>query len=223
MVKKKKSVKLALVASGSGTDADSIMKAWKAGQIPEVDEIVLISTKKDVDCLEKAKQLAVPTRVTLGKGKNFAQEFGKDLFEQRVDLVFLVGCIAIVPLVAGVAMYNIHPAHNKKHGGQGMYGVGVHRHVLESHLDKVRRGWLPDDGRFFTRITVQEVHREADKGRSFLMHEVEIPENIMCRLIAGTLRLGLASEMLQRHVLPKEWKLLPLAVSLAAQKILDAR
>jgi len=41
---KKKGVNLALVASGSGTDADSIMAAWKSGKIPEVEEIILIST-----------------------------------------------------------------------------------------------------------------------------------------------------------------------------------
>ena len=104
-----------------------------------------------------------------------------------------------------------------------MYGLKVHRHVLQSHLDKVVRGWTPEDGRFFTRITVHEVTEEHDKGRPFIMQEVQIPENIMSRLIAGTLHLGLASKMLQKHVLPKEWQILPLAVRLAAQKVINSR
>jgi folate-dependent phosphoribosylglycinamide formyltransferase PurN len=121
----------------------------------------------------------------------------------------------------GPPQYNIHPANTKKHGGNTMYGLKVHRHVLQSILDKIERGWKKPTDRFFTQITVHEVTAEHDQGQVFLTHEVEIPRNIIERLLKGTLHLGRASEMLQKHVLPKEWKLLPFAVSLAAQKVME--
>jgi folate-dependent phosphoribosylglycinamide formyltransferase PurN len=58
-------VRLACIASGSGTDFESIAKAWKAGCIPEVSEVVLISTKKDAGCLDKADKLGIKTHIIL--------------------------------------------------------------------------------------------------------------------------------------------------------------
>ena len=58
-------INLALIASGSGTDADSIMAAWEIGCIPEINPPLLISTKKGVGCLEKVQE----PRITLGGGR----------------------------------------------------------------------------------------------------------------------------------------------------------
>ncbi|MEI8096838.1 MAG: hypothetical protein WCG73_01890, partial [Candidatus Moraniibacteriota bacterium] len=61
MTKSKGKVNLMLIASGSGTDADAIMKAWHQGGIPEVGKIILVSTCEGVGCLAKANTLGVPS------------------------------------------------------------------------------------------------------------------------------------------------------------------
>jgi len=223
MVERK--LRLACIASGSGTDFESIAKAWQAGMIPEVSEIVLISTKKGAGCIEKAKSLGVkfvvyqPVKSCLSKADLCYLE--KD-FGSEVDLIFLVGCVVKVSDV-GIPMYNIHPADPIKHGGQGMYGLAVHLHVLNEIKDLVGRGMAKATDRFFTTPTVHEAVAEYDQGKELLRAQVEIPSDLVQFWVAGTCQCSDEdmAKKLQQIVLPFEWMMLPCAVRLAAKKILD--
>ncbi len=86
---------LVLIASGSGTDADSILGAWAKGFIPEITTPLLISTKPGAGCLEKARTYGVQTRVIDYKGHSGPEAFNQTVKEAlegfRTDLVFLVG------------------------------------------------------------------------------------------------------------------------------------
>ncbi len=223
-------INLALIASGSGTDANSIMQAWKFGCIPEVNSVLLISTKAKAGCLGKAYKLGIPletvdySKSTQGqktkkdKETTFGKKIALTLKKNKINLVFLVGCIKMIPTVNGIAMYNIHPADTKEHGGYMMYGLKVHIHVLERIRDKISRGWKKSDERFFTYPTIQEISPEYDQGQILLQGHIEIPRLIIVQLDERP--IDELAKKLQKHVLPYEWLMLPAAVRMAAKRIL---
>jgi folate-dependent phosphoribosylglycinamide formyltransferase PurN len=220
-------VNLVLIASGSGTDADAIMKAWKAGWLPEVNPPTLISTRRDVGCLEKAKALAVRSLIIDRRDHPSLDEFNQTLRETLLsdftDLVFLVGCIVKIYPVSGIAMYNIHPADPEKFGGQNMYGLRVHEYVLREVLDQLYRGRRTVLDRFFTYPTVHEVDEEFDSGHHLFRQNVEIPKKLIGDLAGRRLSPEDGAGELQKAVLPYEWLMLPTAVKSAARRILERR
>lgn len=221
-------LRLVCIASGSGTDFESIAAAWKAGGMPEISEVVLISTKEGAGCLEKAAALGIKSRVVTPMADD-KEKFllDDDLVKAYIalggaHLTFLVGCIVKVPYT-GHPLCNIHPADPHEHGGKGMYGLEVHIHVLRQIIDQIKRGWKKAQDRFFTYPTIHEAAPEFDQGQILLQAHVEIPGHIISELMQGTLTVEEAAKALQAQVLPYEWMMLPCAVRLAARKILEAK
>lgn len=150
----------------------------------------------------------------------------------EIRLVFLLGCIHRMPADCigkdgrSIVMYNIHPADPLAHGGQGMYGLAPHRHVLAEILDQITREQKGIEEEFFTWPTVHEVTAEYDQGSPLLTHAVRISTAIIEKaqeLQRAGQPLDEAAKMLQALVLPCEHLLLPAAVNLACQRILVAK
>lgn len=222
---------LILIASGSGTGANAIMEAWRRKQIPEIDNIVLMSTRPGAGCLEKARDLGVNNFVIEPPSSPLTSQ-ERVVYQQRLEamasfqfaeLVFLVGCVVVLPPISTLPMYNIHPADPEFHGGQGMYGLQVHEHVLAEAVDLVRRGKKDlGRGRFFTHPTVHEATAKPDDGPPLLRGTVEIPNPLILQVLAEQITLVEAAKELQKVVLPYEWLMLPTAVRMAAARILGA-
>lgn len=222
----KKGLTLMLVASGSGTDANAIMRAWRAGCIPEVGKIYLVSTKVGAGCLDMAKKSRVKSFTIPWKkfaiprmnDEDFNRELQLKCLELDVDLVFLVGCTHWVKPNALHKTFNIHPAHPGKHGGKNMHGLAVHEHVLSEIKDLLWRGKAEVGNKFHTFPTVHVVDEAYDHGEPLLVASVPIPSKIIEKLVQGEPVKELAS-VLQQHVLPFEWAMLPGAVRLAAKMV----
>ena len=217
-------INLALIASGSGTDANSIMDAWEAGCIPEINPPLLISTKKGAGCLDKAASHKIRSIVMDYKESVSLEQFNTGLSqilrEAFTDLIFLVGCVHKVYPIEGIDIYNIHPADPSKHGGDKMYGLAVHQHVLEEIKDLIYRGKkkLGDD--FYTYPTVHEANSDYDGGDMLLRQAVLIPNSIISDYCQGLKDPKKVANDLQGVVLPFEWLMLPTAVRMAARRIL---
>ncbi len=237
---KEKKVRTVLIASGGGTDADSIMTAWRNGCIPEVEIVALISTKEKAGCLEKARKHGIESEVVgyefykkmnpqLSWNNGFLIMMKKKLIELQAELVFLVGCIHRIPIIDGVDMYNIHPADIHKHGGDRMYGLKVHEHVFEEIEDVIKRGKKKASDPFFTYPTIHRAVEEYDAGDILLRGAVKIPAEIIdgfmdpVGCMDGELTLKEAAEALQKVILPNEWIMLPAAVCMAARRILEKK
>jgi phosphoribosylglycinamide formyltransferase 1 len=220
-------INLALIASGSGTDANSIMEAWEAGCIPEINPPLLISTKKGAGCLEKADNHGVRGYVVDYKERGNPDQFNKGLQallkETFTDLVFLVGCIHKIYPIEGIDIFNIHPADPAKHGGDQMYGLAVHAHVLEEIRDLIYRGKKKNTDPFYSYATVHEASLEYDGGDMLLRQAVLIPQTIISDYCQGRQDLQKSAKALQDVVLPYEWLMLPPAVRMAARRILKRR
>ncbi len=127
--------KIAIFASGSGTNAENIIKYFSNGDLARVD--LVLSNCSEAFVLKRAAALTVDTMIF---DRNDFYESGRVLgclIERGIDFIVLAGFLWLVPgdILNGYAkrIINIHPALLPRHGGKGMYGDRVHRAVIESH------------------------------------------------------------------------------------------
>jgi phosphoribosylglycinamide formyltransferase-1 len=217
-------LKLALIASGSGTDANSIMEALP--NIPEISGAILISTKEGAGCLDRAKVHGVQgftlDREQLGRVE-FIRRFEGLIVQAGVDFVFLVGCTWMIQPIAGVPSWNIHPAEKNNHGGRHMHGILPHKHVLQEILDRIFRGRARASDQFYTHPTIHVASPTFDEGVNLLEGTIPVPRKIVEDLHGELIDIDTAAKRLQDHVLPFEWLMLPAAVRMAARIILTER
>jgi len=218
-------IRTALIASGGGTDAKAIMEAYRIGRLPHIDLKMLISTKTGAACLEKAELHKIRTHIidrkTCGGQHSFNKRLGSLIGRSHIQLVFLVGCIVKIPRLRGVKVYNIHPADISLYGGQGMYGLEPHKKILADINGMIIRKEKSQADRFYTYPTVHEASEKYDSGTELLRLGVEVPADIISDLVGESVSLETAAERLQKHVLPYEWMMLPLAVNAAAEMIAE--
>lgn len=145
--------KIAILASGSGTNAQRIIEYFMDN--PTVAVSMILSNKKDAYVLVRADQFNIPTMVFDRQTFYETDEIPKLLQKNEIDFVVLAGFLWLIPVNLIRAfpqkIINIHPALLPKYGGKGMYGSYVHQAVLDSG-DK-------ESG-----ITIHYVNEEYDKG-----------------------------------------------------------
>jgi phosphoribosylglycinamide formyltransferase 1 len=154
--------KIAILASGSGSNAEEIIKHF---QHSSKGKVVLIgSNKSDAFVLERAKNFDVPT-FTFNRSQMEAGELTQKLQEMEVDFVVLGGFLLKIPnnLIQAYPdhIINIHPALLPKYGGKGMYGMKVHEAVKNS-------------GDKETGITIHLVNEHYDEGKIIFQAAVPI-------------------------------------------------
>jgi len=125
--------KIILFASGSGSNAENIIKYFQTKNAVSVEAV--FSNKQEAKVLEKASNLGVSTFV-FSKQDFQDGKVLQDINKINPDLIVLAGFLwkfpeAIVKEYSG-KIINIHPALLPKYGGKGMYGMNVHAAVLEN-------------------------------------------------------------------------------------------
>ena len=126
--------KILIFASGSGTNAEQIIRHFSPN--PSVEVLGVYSNNPSAAVLERAKQLGVSTRVFNREQLNNSEDLLKDLQAQSPDLIVLAGFLWKVPSHIIDAfpnkIINIHPSLLPKYGGKGMYGHHVHQAVINA-------------------------------------------------------------------------------------------
>ena len=145
--------KIAIFASGSGTNAENITTYFKGNS--EVEISLIICNKPEAYVLERARQLGIPTEVIAGAEMKDEAKVMQILRNFGIDFIVLAGYLVRIPsyLIAAYprAIVNIHPSLLPLHGGKGMYGDRVHEDVLRC-------------GEKESGITVHYVNEELDSG-----------------------------------------------------------
>ncbi|WP_263788751.1 phosphoribosylglycinamide formyltransferase [Salinibacter grassmerensis] len=175
-------MRLAVFASGEGTNFQAILDAVSGGALP-AEVACCISNTPDAGALERAEQHDVPTEVIPPASFENPETFGRALLDslaaQDVTFVALAGYMQkIPPSVVDAyrgAMTNIHPALLPAFGGQGMYGMHVHHAVL-------------DYGVHWTGATVHLVDEEYDHGPIVLQEPVPVYANDTPEALADRVR-----------------------------------
>lgn len=126
--------KIAIFASGSGSNAQKIMEHFKYHDEAEV--ALVLSNNSDAFVLQRADNFEVPTHV-FDRDEFYNSDRIVTLLQQlKIDLVALAGFLLLVPANLLEAypnkIINIHPSLLPKYGGKGMYGDRVHHAVLEN-------------------------------------------------------------------------------------------
>ena len=126
---------IAILASGSGTNAENIIKYFSNKKVAKVR--LVLSNRREAFVLKRAETLNVKTCFF---DRNDFYASGKvldTLIQNGIDFVVLAGFLWLVP-ESILEKYerrivNIHPALLPRYGGKGMYGEKVHKAVLENH------------------------------------------------------------------------------------------
>lgn len=130
--------RIAIFASGSGSNAQKIMEHFKYSDSAEV--ALVLSNNPDAYVLQRADNFEIPTHVFDKHDFYQTDEIVELLKRLEIDLVVLAGFLWLVPenLLKSFPnkIINIHPALLPKFGGKGMYGDRVHKAVLEAGEDE---------------------------------------------------------------------------------------
>ncbi|WP_344675944.1 phosphoribosylglycinamide formyltransferase [Sphingobacterium kyonggiense] len=124
--------RIAIFASGSGSNAQKIMEHFKYADNAEV--ALVLSNNPEAYVLQRADNFEIPTHV-FDKHSFYQTDEVVDLLKRlEIDIVVLAGFLWLVPenLLKAFPnkIINIHPALLPKFGGKGMYGDRVHKAVL---------------------------------------------------------------------------------------------
>ena len=124
--------KIAIFASGSGTNAQKIIEYFADNKAITVDS--LWSNNPDAYALKRATAMGIETYVFNRRQLYDTPDVRQILHKKGIDLIVLAGFLWLVPetLINDFTIINIHPALLPKYGGKGMYGMKVHRAVVDS-------------------------------------------------------------------------------------------
>ena len=124
--------KIAIFASGSGTNAQKIIEYCADNKAITIDS--LWSNNPDAYALKRATAMGIETYVFNRRQLYDTPDVRQILHKRGIDLIVLAGFLWLVPetLINDFTIINIHPALLPKYGGKGMYGMKVHRAVVDS-------------------------------------------------------------------------------------------
>lgn len=145
--------RIAIFASGSGTNAEEILAYFQYH--PSIEVKVLLSNNPQAQALQRAERFKVKA-LTFNKAQfRDTYEVLTWLKDEKVTHIVLAGFMWLVPdyLIHAYPgkIINIHPALLPKFGGKGMYGKFVHEAVKAA-------------GEAETGITIHEVNEHYDEG-----------------------------------------------------------
>lgn len=197
------SLRLAVFASGSGSNLQAIIDRFNKSADSDLPlrVMLVISDRADAYALDRARAAgieAVHIQVSGRPADLSTREMLAALESADIDLIALAGYLKLLP-AAIVKRFpdrivNIHPAILPDFGGKGMYGMNVHRAVLESGLS-------------YSGATVHYVNERYDEGAVIAKWFVPIVP-------------GDTPETLAARVLEVEHVLYPAALELVARRML---
>lgn len=171
-------IRIGILASGSGTNADKIMDYFSTGSLARV--ALLMSDNPSASALERASRKGIPTAVF--SRTEFAEGAAPldCLRRAGIDYVVLAGFLRLIhaDIVRAYPgrIVNIHPALLPAYGGKGMYGDRVHRAVIEA-------------GERESGITIHRVNERYDEGAVIAQFRVAVspddtPESLAAKIHA---------------------------------------
>lgn len=153
MERDKPKVKLAVFASGAGSNAEKLIRYFKTADVAQVT--LVVCNKPDAGVVTVAEKEGVPV-LLIEKEKFFRGDaYLPFLQKEGIGFLALAGFLWKVPTALIEAypkrIVNLHPALLPRFGGKGMYGQYVHEAVLNA-------------GEVETGITVHYVDEHYDNG-----------------------------------------------------------
>jgi phosphoribosylglycinamide formyltransferase-1 len=171
-------MRIAVFASGGGSNFQSIVDASRA-HVLDAEVVLCVASKAGAGVIDRANQAKIPVYVIQGSVESDLPGIIQVLTAQRVDFIALAGFMKHIPSelirLFPNRIVNIHPALLPDFGGPGMYGMHVHKAVIESGV--------PQSG-----ATVHIVDENYDSGPIVLQESVPVlpgdaPETLAARVL----------------------------------------
>ena len=159
-------LKTAVMISGNGSTLRNLLACRESGELP-IDIALVISSRAEARGLRVAAGAGIPTAVvdpgdftmpgrtgeTLYRWADMSNEIDKLLLPGKFDLVCMAGYLAryLIPPELYGKVINIHPSLIPMFCGDGMFGMRVHRAVVEAGVK-------------ITGCTVHIANNEYDSG-----------------------------------------------------------
>jgi phosphoribosylglycinamide formyltransferase-1 len=170
--------KIAIFASGSGTNFQRIAEYFKGNADIKVD--ILIVNKKDAYAIERAKKLSIEYKYYNREDFYSSDKVLNTLKEREIDFIVLAGFLWLMPenilKQYPNKIINIHPALLPKFGGKGMYGQNVHQAVVENKEKE-------------TGITIHYVNQHYDEGEIIFQAKCEVLPEDDADMVASKIHL----------------------------------
>ncbi len=194
-----KRLRLGVLASGGGSNLQSIIDRSRDGSL-SAEVVMVISNNSGAKALDRARAFGIECRhvsaTTEGSPEAADRRIAREFTLHGVDLVILAGYMkqggAALLQAFPKRIINIHPALLPKFGGEGMYGMRVHRAVIAA-------------GETESGPTVHLVDGEYDHGLTLAQRKVPVFP-------------GDTADTLQQRVLAEEHELLPRTIQDLAER-----
>jgi len=160
-----KKINIAIFASGSGTNAENIIKYFNKVQNINISSVFTNNSKAGV--IEKVQKSGLECHIFNKNDFYNTDKVIRQLRDESVDIIILAGFLWLIPeslLNDFPKIINIHPALLPKYGGKGMYGMKVHEAVIAAGEKK-------------SGITIHWVNAFYDEGQIIFQKEVELSAN----------------------------------------------
>jgi formyltetrahydrofolate-dependent phosphoribosylglycinamide formyltransferase len=158
--------KLAVFASGKGSNAEKIIQNFANHNNIHIS--LIVSNKANAGVLDIAKRFGIETLLLDKKKFMESNEYVQYLKNQGITHIVLAGFLLKVPdnliQVYNNKIVNIHPALLPAYGGKGMYGEHVHQAIIQA-------------GEKESGITIHLVDEEYDHGKTLFQAKVNVDPN----------------------------------------------
>ena len=157
-----KKVSILIFASGNGSNAENLITYFKRKHI-EIEWIVS-TNNSEAGVIQRCVKLNVPYFV-ISK-----DELNKNSLVEKIklidpSLIILAGFLLKIPEKIidyfPQKIINIHPSLLPKYGGKGMYGMNVHKKIIENKESK-------------SGISIHYVNKYYDEGEIIFQKSIEI-------------------------------------------------
>jgi phosphoribosylglycinamide formyltransferase-1 len=157
-------IRVAIFASGSGSNAETIFKHLQTHNQIRISAIYCNNPQAGV--IARADRLGLPLRLFTKDDLYNNGQVWEQLKVDQIDWIVLAGFLWLMPgeLIEAYRnrIINIHPALLPSYGGKGMYGMRVHQAVITAAEKE-------------SGITIHLINEEYDRGAILLQKRIFIP------------------------------------------------
>jgi len=165
--------KIVIFASGSGTNAENIIKYFQKSK--NTDVVAVLSNRRMAGALKRAHDLNVKALHFDKEALYHTNDVLNILKDIDPDLIILAGFLWLFPsnIIKEFPnkIINIHPALLPKYGGKGMYGAKVHETII-------------NDNEKESGITIHYVNDNYDEGNIIFQATTSIESHDTAEILA---------------------------------------
>lgn len=156
-------IRLAIFASGGGSNALSIIRHFE--KVKDIAVVYVLSNNPNPGVFRHAESFGIEYRCFGPEERDNPELLGEALQSRQIDYIVLAGYMKKIPGFLLEAypdrILNIHPALLPSFGGKGMYGMNVHRAVIEAGAKQ-------------SGISIHLVNEEYDRGAILFQQSLEV-------------------------------------------------